>query len=198
MPPRIPPHWPPSTASPCPSPATAVFTWVIPCDCSSDAVAISSTNWAIFCEIAAFSLNASWVAFVNSLPLRTALIVFSIRLLVFFAASDARIARFRTSSATTAKPAPASPARAASTAAFRASRFVWKAISSIVLMIFPVSSLDSGDLAHGAGHVLHVPVHLLHNLIGLRHHRLGLIGMVGILLGHGRHLFQRRGGLLQR
>ena len=60
---------------------------------------------------------------------------------VFRAASAARRARFRTSSATTANPAPASPARAASTAAFRASRFVWKAISSIVLMIFPVSSL---------------------------------------------------------
>ena len=43
---------------------------------------------------------------------------------VLRAASAARRARFRTSSATTAKPAPASPARAASTAALRASRFV--------------------------------------------------------------------------
>jgi len=51
------------------------------------------------------------------------------------------MARFLTSLATTAKPAPASPARAASTAAFRASRLVWKAISSIVLMILEVSSL---------------------------------------------------------
>ena len=48
----------------------------------------------------------------------------SIRFDVFFAASAERIARFRTSSATTAKPLPASPARAASTAAFNASRFV--------------------------------------------------------------------------
>ena len=32
-------------------------------------------------------------------------------------------------------------ARAASTAAFRANRFVWKAISSMVLIIFEVSSL---------------------------------------------------------
>ena len=60
---------------------------------------------------------------------------------MFLAASAALRARFRTSSATTANPAPASPARAASTAAFRARRFVWKAISSMVLMIFPVSSL---------------------------------------------------------
>ena len=35
-----------------------------------------------------------------------------------------RCAKARTSSATTAKPIPASPARAASTAAFNASRFV--------------------------------------------------------------------------
>ena len=41
----------------------------------------------------------------------------SIRPDVFFAAAAARKARFLTSSATTANPAPASPARAASTAA---------------------------------------------------------------------------------
>ncbi|MCY1533258.1 hypothetical protein D9M68_685800 [compost metagenome] len=37
----------------------------------------------------------------------------------------------RTSTATTAKPLPASPARAASTEAFKARRLVWKAMSSI-------------------------------------------------------------------
>jgi len=41
-----------------------------------------------------------------------------------FATSAARFARFLTSSAMTAKPAPASPARAASTAAFMARRLV--------------------------------------------------------------------------
>jgi len=60
---------------------------------------------------------------------------------VSLAESVARSARLRTSSATTAKPAPASPARAASTAALRASRFVWKATSSMFLMIFWVCSL---------------------------------------------------------
>jgi hypothetical protein len=64
----------------------------------------------------------------------------SIMLAVFLAASAERIARLRTSSATTAKPLPASPARAASTAAFSASRLVWKAISSMTLMILAVSS----------------------------------------------------------
>ena len=62
---------------------------------------------------------------------------------VLCAASALRIARFRTSSATTAKPLPASPARAASTAAFKASRLVWKAISSIVFTILAVWSLET-------------------------------------------------------
>ena len=58
---------------------------------------------------------------------------------VFFEASADFPARLRTSSATTANPFPAAPARAASTAAFKARILVWNAISSIVLMIFPIS-----------------------------------------------------------
>ncbi|MNR14101.1 hypothetical protein D3C85_1305570 [compost metagenome] len=46
-----------------------------------------------------------------------------------------RAARLRTSSATTAKPRPASPARAASMAAFRASRLVCSAMLLITWMI---------------------------------------------------------------
>jgi hypothetical protein len=63
-------------------------------------------------------------------PSRTFFTVSSIKGAVLRAASAARMARFRTSSATTAQPAPASPARAASMAAFSARRFVWNAISS--------------------------------------------------------------------
>jgi methyl-accepting chemotaxis protein len=48
-----------------------------------------------------------------------------------------------TSLATTAKPLPASPARAASMVALRASRFVCCAIEVITLMTLPISALDS-------------------------------------------------------
>ena len=58
------------------------------------------------------------------------------------AASAERMARLRTSCATTAKPRPASPARAASTAAFSARRFVWNAISSITRMMLAILSLE--------------------------------------------------------
>jgi hypothetical protein len=51
--------------------------------------------------------------------------------LISFAAPADRWASERTSPATTAKPRPCSPARAASTAAFSARIFVWKAMPSI-------------------------------------------------------------------
>ncbi|CSF43380.1 Uncharacterised protein [Shigella sonnei] len=59
----------------------------------------------------------------------------SIRLLISRAAWALRWARLRTSPATTAKPRPCSPARAASTAAFKARILVWKAMPSITLII---------------------------------------------------------------
>src|SRR6516162_9427329 len=52
-----------------------------------------------------------------------------------------------TSLATTAKPLPASPARAASMVAFRASRFVCWAILVMTLMTLPISALLSPSLA---------------------------------------------------
>ena len=59
------------------------------------------------------------------------------------AASLLRRASVRTSAATTAKPRPASPARAASTAAFNARRFVWNASSLMSRMIAAVRSAAS-------------------------------------------------------
>ncbi|MDT4835782.1 hypothetical protein FQZ97_694570 [compost metagenome] len=55
----------------------------------------------------------------------------SIKPLISLAAAALRWARARTSLATTAKPLPCSPARAASTAAFSARMLVWKAMPSI-------------------------------------------------------------------
>ncbi len=59
----------------------------------------------------------------------------SIRPLISLAAPAERWARVRTSEATTAKPRPCSPARAASTAAFSARMLVWKAMPSMTEMI---------------------------------------------------------------
>ncbi|MNV39265.1 hypothetical protein D3C71_1308380 [compost metagenome] len=59
----------------------------------------------------------------------------SIRPLISLAAAAERWARVRTSLATTAKPRPCSPARAASTAAFSARMLVWKAMPSMTEMI---------------------------------------------------------------
>ena len=66
-----------------------------------------------------------------------------ISVLISLAALAERCASSRTSWATTAKPLPASPARAASTPAFSASRLVWKAISSIIPMMLPIFREDS-------------------------------------------------------
>jgi hypothetical protein len=54
-----------------------------------------------------------------------------------------RSASLRTSEATTAKPRPCSPARAASTAAFRASRSVWRAISCTMVIFSAIVRMAS-------------------------------------------------------
>jgi hypothetical protein len=58
-----------------------------------------------------------------------------IRRLISRAACALRCARLRNSPATTAKPRPWSPARAASTAAFSVRMLVWNAMASIVPMM---------------------------------------------------------------
>ncbi len=93
-------------------------------------------------------MAASWLVrsrdavtrFTAWLPSETEMMELSISSLVALAASSDLEARLRTSSATTAKPFPAEPARAASTAAFSARIFVWNAISSMVVIILEISS----------------------------------------------------------
>ena len=77
-----------------------------------------------------------------STPRPTCWVEALIKLLISLAAPEDRCASARTSLATTAKPLPASPARAASTPAFSAKRLVWKAMSSITLMIWLIWSDD--------------------------------------------------------
>ncbi len=73
-------------------------------------------------------LPASSTSFVPSVVLVTESVISS---LISLAALAERCARLRTSPATTAKPRPCSPARAASTAAFNARILVWNAMPSI-------------------------------------------------------------------
>ncbi len=93
----------------------------------------------IFFDFSTISASSPAVSFAIFDPLETVATEPSISVVVWFAASALLAARLLTSSATTANPLPAEPARAASTAAFSARIFVWKAISSITLMIFEIS-----------------------------------------------------------
>ena len=74
----------------------------------------------------------------RSVPMATLAPEASIRVLISLAAAALRCARLRTSAATTAKPRPCSPARAASTAALSARMLVWKAMASMTPMISPI------------------------------------------------------------
>ena len=71
----------------------------------------------------------------RALPASTRETLLWISCLISLAASAERPARLRTSAATTAKPRPCSPARAASTAAFSARMLVWKAMPSMTPMM---------------------------------------------------------------
>ncbi len=114
-----------------PSTARASAAWASAARAASatsvEVLPIDSTIPASTCPI---SDTARWVSFCTV----------SMTVPISWVACTERSASRRTSSATTAKPLPASPARAASMAALRASRLVWSAIPSITLTILPISS----------------------------------------------------------
>ena len=76
-------------------------------------------------------------------PCSTRSTLVPISVLISLAASALRPASARTSDATTAKPLPCSPARAASTAALSARMLVWNAIPSMVPMMSAMRRLLS-------------------------------------------------------
>ena len=115
------------------------LTCFTPFACSSEDTEISVIIVLIFLLCAETISREAAVSSEILAPLLTASIVSSIKSLVFCAAFADLCARFPTSSATTANPFPAAPARAASIAAFKERMLVWKAISSIVLMILLIS-----------------------------------------------------------
>ena len=123
--------------------ATAVVTWEMPSVCSLEPVEISPTSSSTLRALMTISSKLCATFALIRTPCSLRLTESSIFTAVSFADCAERCARDRTSSATTAKPAPASPARAASTAAFRARMLVWKAISSIVFTIFAMLADES-------------------------------------------------------
>src|SRR6185295_12261511 len=103
--------------------------------CSADAAAISPIRLLPRCTLATISSMTFPAAADCRLPSDTCATDCSMSALISLAAAALRCASARTSLATTAKPRPCSPARAASTAAFSARMLVWNAMPSIVLMI---------------------------------------------------------------
>jgi hypothetical protein len=107
-------------------------------------------------------------------------------LLISRAASALRCARLRTSPATTAKPRPCSPARAASTAAFSARMLVWNAMPSITLMMSAIFFELVRDVFHRRHHLIHDLAALLGGALAARRELGRLARRVGVVL-HGSH-----------
>ncbi len=122
----------------------------------------------------------------------------SIREAVSRAACAQRWARLRTSSATTAKPMPASPARAASTAAFSARMFVWNAISSITRMIFAILPLEALMSANRPDHLLEGRIGTVEALLRFDHQRCRIVAVARVLLRHRVDFFTGCRRLLKR
>jgi hypothetical protein len=107
----------------------------MPSLCSAAAAVISPMMSVTRCTLATISPMVLPASCTRREPASTLSTLAPIRLLISRAASALRWARLRTSPATTAKPRPCSPARAASTAALSARMLVWKAMPSITPMM---------------------------------------------------------------
>ncbi|MNT79609.1 hypothetical protein D3C72_2189620 [compost metagenome] len=102
----------------------AVLTWAMPWLCSDVAERISPMMSVTRCTLSTISVMVAPALPTSCVPDSTFSTDAPISALISLAASALRPARLRTSLATTAKPRPCSPARAASTAAFSARMLV--------------------------------------------------------------------------
>ena len=121
----------------------------------------------------------------------------SISTLISLAAAAERCARLRTSDATTAKPRPCSPARAASTAAFSARMLVWNAMPSITLMMSAIFFGAGADQRHRLHHFVHRLPALDGDIRGAGRQLVGLPGVLGVLLHRRGQFFHAACGLFQ-
>src|SRR5471030_508615 len=112
-----------------------LLTCSMPLRCSSDAELISPMMSVTRRTLLTTSCMVAPARSTSAEPAPTCPTESSIRALISLAAAAERWARLRTSEATTAKPRPCSPARAASTAAFSARMLVWKEMPSITPMM---------------------------------------------------------------
>ena len=115
--------------------AIARFTCSMPLLCSWLAATISLMMSVTRRTLSTISVMVVPAALTSLPPASTFSTESPIRVLISLAAAAERCARLRTSLATTAKPRPCSPARAASTAAFNARMLVWKAMPSMTAMM---------------------------------------------------------------
>ncbi len=115
----------------------------MPALCSVAAAVISAIMSPTRCTLATISSIVVPACSTRRAPASTLSTLTPISDLISRADSALRCARLRTSVATTAKPRPCSPARAASTAALSARMLVWKAMPSIT----PVMSAMRRELA---------------------------------------------------
>ena len=191
--------------------AEAVICWAAAAICSTRA-AMSSTE-APICRnasrVCSTTLAPSLVLRAPSSTTLTAFVVSSwiapISPEISCAACWDSSASFLTSSATTAKPRPCSPARAASIAAFSASRLVCSAMPVIVATIAPICSDLAASSRIAVAHALAGVSDRAHRLVGLLCRGNALLGDLagpcgdfGGLLGLLGALVDRRGDFLGR
>ncbi len=123
--------------------AIAWLAWATPLACSPLAVEMVSSRPATSCTWASTARMVSPAAPAMPVPAAISALESLMSFLISFAADAECWARLRTSAATTAKPRPSAPARAASTAAFSARILVWKAMLSIMPVMSVILSAEA-------------------------------------------------------